>query len=78
MVVIRSLITPSCGKGSMGQLFLPISLPITTARPALEIFSIAGKRAFQKDGIRSMLLAFGWGDGGGGPTRDHLEFLSRA
>jgi alpha-mannosidase len=32
---------------------------------------------FQKDGIRSMLLAFGWGDGGGGPTRDHLEFLSR-
>jgi len=32
----------------------------------------------QKDGIRSMLLAFGWGDGGGGPTRDHLEFLQRA
>jgi alpha-mannosidase len=32
----------------------------------------------QKDGIRSMLLPFGWGDGGGGPTRDHLEFLSRA
>jgi alpha-mannosidase len=32
----------------------------------------------QKDGIRSMLLSFGWGDGGGGPTRDHLEFLARA
>ena len=32
---------------------------------------------FQQDGIRSMILAFGWGDGGGGPTRDHLEFLSR-
>ena len=32
----------------------------------------------QTDGIRSMLLAFGWGDGGGGPTRDHLEFLTRA
>jgi alpha-mannosidase len=31
----------------------------------------------QKDGISSMLLAYGWGDGGGGPTRDHLEFLSR-
>ena len=31
----------------------------------------------QTDGINSMLLAFGWGDGGGGPTRDHLEFLSR-
>ena len=33
---------------------------------------------FQKDGIRSMMLSFGWGDGGGGPTRDHLEFLIRA
>ena len=22
-------------------------------------------------------MAFGWGDGGGGPTRDHLEFLKR-
>ena len=32
----------------------------------------------QIDGIRTMLLSFGWGDGGGGPTRDHLEFLSRA
>ncbi len=32
----------------------------------------------QKDGINSMLLAFGWGDGGGGPTRDHLEFLTRS
>ncbi len=32
----------------------------------------------QKDGIHSMLLAFGWGDGGGGPTRDHLEYLERA
>jgi len=32
---------------------------------------------FQKEGVQSMLLAFGWGDGGGGPTRDHLEFLNR-
>lgn len=32
----------------------------------------------QKDGISSMLLAFGWGDGGGGPTRDHLEFIARS
>jgi alpha-mannosidase len=31
----------------------------------------------QKDGISSMLVAYGWGDGGGGPTRDHLEFLAR-
>ncbi len=32
----------------------------------------------QKDGISSRLFPFGWGDGGGGPTRDHLEFLRRA
>ncbi len=32
----------------------------------------------QKDGIRARLLPFGYGDGGGGPTRDHLEFLRRA
>lgn len=32
----------------------------------------------QKNGISSMILSFGWGDGGGGPTRDHLEFLHRA
>jgi len=31
----------------------------------------------QKDGIVSRLFPFGWGDGGGGPTRDHLEFLRR-
>lgn len=31
----------------------------------------------QKDGIRSRLLPFGWGDGGGGPTREHLEYVRR-
>ena len=31
----------------------------------------------QKDGISTRLFPFGWGDGGGGPTRDHLEFLRR-
>lgn len=31
----------------------------------------------QKNGIDSMILAFGYGDGGGGPTRDHLEYLRR-
>ena len=29
-------------------------------------------------GVDKMLLSYGWGDGGGGPTRDHLEFLQRA
>lgn len=31
----------------------------------------------QKDGIATRLFPFGWGDGGGGPTRDHLEYLRR-
>jgi alpha-mannosidase len=31
----------------------------------------------QKNGIDSMIFAFGWGDGGGGPTRNHPEFLRR-
>ncbi|NOZ26540.1 MAG: alpha-mannosidase [Chloroflexi bacterium] len=31
----------------------------------------------QKDGIATRLLPFGWGDGGGGPTRNHLEFIRR-
>jgi alpha-mannosidase len=32
----------------------------------------------QKLGISSMIVAFGWGDGGGGATRDHLEYLRRS
>jgi alpha-mannosidase len=32
----------------------------------------------QKLGIGSMIVAFGWGDGGGGATRDHLEYLRRS
>ena len=31
----------------------------------------------QKDGISTRLLPFGYGDGGGGPTRDHIEYLIR-
>ena len=31
----------------------------------------------QKDGISTRLLPFGFGDGGGGPTRDHLEYVRR-
>jgi alpha-mannosidase len=36
------------------------------------------KERVQKDGIYSRLLPFGYGDGGGGATRDHLEYLRRA
>jgi alpha-mannosidase len=35
------------------------------------------KERVQKDGFSSRLFPFGWGDGGGGPTRDHLEFIRR-
>ena len=35
------------------------------------------KERVQKDGISTRLFPFGWGDGGGGPTRDHLEFARR-
>ncbi|MBN1977337.1 MAG: alpha-mannosidase [Anaerolineae bacterium] len=31
----------------------------------------------QKGSISTRLFPFGYGDGGGGPTRDHLEFLRR-
>lgn len=31
----------------------------------------------QKDGIATRLYPFGYGDGGGGPTRNHLEFARR-
>ncbi|MHB9031726.1 MAG: alpha-mannosidase [Anaerolineae bacterium] len=31
----------------------------------------------QKDNINARLVPFGYGDGGGGPTRNHLEFLRR-
>ncbi|MDY6873877.1 MAG: glycoside hydrolase family 38 C-terminal domain-containing protein [Chloroflexota bacterium] len=31
----------------------------------------------QKDGFSMRLYPFGWGDGGGGPTREHLEYIRR-
>jgi alpha-mannosidase len=31
----------------------------------------------QQNGVSSMVLPFGWGDGGGGPDRNHLEYLRR-
>ncbi len=35
------------------------------------------KQRLDRSGSDSMLYPFGWGDGGGGPTREHLEFLRR-
>lgn len=31
----------------------------------------------QKEGFSKRLYPFGWGDGGGGPTREHLEYVRR-
>ncbi len=31
----------------------------------------------QKDGLTGRMVPFGYGDGGGGPTREHLEYLRR-
>ena len=35
------------------------------------------KKRVQKRDLSSFLLPFGYGDGGGGPTRDHVEYLLR-
>ena len=35
------------------------------------------RQRVQKDGISSRMMPFGHGDGGGGPTRQHLEFALR-
>lgn len=35
------------------------------------------KERVQKDGFSTRLMPFGFGDGGGGPTRNHLEFALR-
>jgi alpha-mannosidase len=35
------------------------------------------KERVQKDGFSSRLFPFGYGDGGGGPTREHLEYARR-
>ncbi len=34
-------------------------------------------RFMQKDITNEVLITFGWGDGGGGPTEDHMEFARR-
>jgi alpha-mannosidase len=35
------------------------------------------KERVQKEGFSTRLMPFGWGDGGGGPTRNHLEYARR-
>jgi len=47
----------------------------STTNPAIVIQR--WKERVQKEGFSTRLLPFGWGDGGGGPTRHHLEFIRR-
>ena len=60
--------------GSRITSFLPTSYTYQTdPREICETW----KKRVQKRGLDAFLLPFGYGDGGGGPTRDHIEFLRR-
>ena len=60
--------------GSSIDTFLPTSYTYRT-----DPSEICGtwKKRVQKRGLDAFLLPFGYGDGGGGPTRDHIEYLLR-
>ena len=60
--------------GSEIDTFLPTSYTYRT--DPKEICETWNKRV-QKRGLDAFLLPFGYGDGGGGPTRDHIEYLRR-
>ena len=60
--------------GSEVTSFLPTSY---TYRTDPQEICEAWKKRVQKRGLDAFLLPFGYGDGGGGPTRDHIEFLRR-
>lgn len=60
--------------GSRIDTFLPTSYTYKT--DPKEICETWKKRV-QKRGLDRFLLPFGYGDGGGGPTRDHIEYLRR-
>ena len=60
--------------GSEIDTFLPTSYTYKT--DPKEICETWKKRV-QKRGLDAFLLPFGYGDGGGGPTRDHIEYLRR-
>nr|WP_308626945.1 glycoside hydrolase family 38 C-terminal domain-containing protein [uncultured Eisenbergiella sp.] len=54
--------------------FLPTSYTYKTDPE--EIGNVWRDRS-QKEDLKAFLLPFGYGDGGGGPTRDHLEYICR-
>lgn len=60
--------------GSQIDTFLPTSY---TYRPDPCEISQTWKKRVQKQDLDAFLFPFGYGDGGGGPCRDHLEYLQR-
>lgn len=60
--------------GSKIDSFLPTSYTYRT--DPQEICETWSKRVQKRD-LDAFLLPFGYGDGGGGPTRDHIEYLRR-
>ena len=60
--------------GSKIDSFLPTSY---TYRTDPEEICETWKKRVEKRGLEAFLLPFGYGDGGGGPTRDHIEYLMR-
>ena len=60
--------------GSKIDTFLPTSYTYRT--DPKELCETWGKRV-QKRGLDAFLLPYGYGDGGGGPCRDHVEYLMR-
>ena len=60
--------------GSRIDTFLPTSY---TYKTDPEEICETWKKRVQKRGLSAFLFPFGYGDGGGGPTRDHIEYLRR-
>ena len=60
--------------GSKIDTFLPTSYTYRT--DPKELCQTWAKRA-QKRGLDAFMLPFGYGDGGGGPCRDHIEYARR-
>ena len=60
--------------GTCIDTFLPTSY---TYRTQPQEICETWKKRVQKDHLDAFLLPFGYGDGGGGPTRDHIEYALR-
>ncbi len=60
--------------GSRIDTFLPTSYTYRTDPATL---AETWKQRTQKEDLEAFLLPFGYGDGGGGPARDHIEYLLR-